>query len=122
VSIIAKKIEPVILDPRINDKISAVSNADVFFDALAPLCDGNQCIFSYAYGFFATKSADFDTLQYTSAQCPPIIGYDAASRPTCAAINREVPTIIERYHISTVIMAANWDRYVSRRKMRFEDS
>jgi SGNH domain-containing protein len=33
------------VDPGINEKISAISKADVFFDALAPLCDSDQCIF-----------------------------------------------------------------------------
>jgi peptidoglycan/LPS O-acetylase OafA/YrhL len=82
---------------------------------------GDSFAANYAYGFFAIKAADFDTLQYTSPRCPPIIGYDAASRPTCAAFNQEVPGIIERYHISTVIMAADWEGYVRRHKMRFED-
>jgi peptidoglycan/LPS O-acetylase OafA/YrhL len=82
---------------------------------------GDSFAANYAYGLFATKAANFDTLQYTSPRCPPIIGYDAASRPTCAAFNQEVPGIIERYHISTVIMAADWEGYVKRQKMRFED-
>ena len=82
---------------------------------------GDSFASHYAYGFSATGSTDFDVLQYTSPQCPPVFGYDAASRPACAAFNSPVPSIIARHGITTVIMAANWHSYVSRRKMRLED-
>ena len=59
--------------------------------------------------------------QYTSAQCPPILDYDAASRPQCHVFNQHVPQMIRENRISTVIMAANWSAYLNRRKLVYED-
>jgi peptidoglycan/LPS O-acetylase OafA/YrhL len=82
---------------------------------------GDSFASNYAYGFFASKTSQFDALLYSSPQCPPIVGYAAASRPQCEAVNKEIPGIIGRFNISTVIMAANWDSYIRRRKIRLED-
>jgi hypothetical protein len=82
---------------------------------------GDSFAASYAYGFFRNDRSNFDVLQYTSPSCPPIVGYHAASRPQCTPFNRNVADIIRRYEISTVIMAANWNVYLKRGKMRYGD-
>ena len=82
---------------------------------------GDSFAASYASGFFDNPRSGFNVLQYTSPQCPPVIGYAAASRPQCAEFNREVIGIIKRYNISTVFMAANWSAYFKRRKMQVDD-
>jgi peptidoglycan/LPS O-acetylase OafA/YrhL len=82
---------------------------------------GDSFAHNYIYGLFRNASAPWHVLAYTSPQCPPVIGYEAASRPQCAAINRSVTSIIKDYDIKTVILAANWQSYVSRRKMTYGD-
>jgi peptidoglycan/LPS O-acetylase OafA/YrhL len=82
---------------------------------------GDSFAASYAYGFFASSTRWMNILQYTSGQCPPIIGYEASSRPTCGPINSWVEDIIKKYNIHTVIMAANWSSYFRRRKMSYDD-
>jgi hypothetical protein len=74
----------------------------------------------YAYGLFANAKS-LDILQYTTPQCPPVIGYQAASRRQCAAFGKRIDAIITRYAITTVILAANWGRYLKRRKLSFGD-
>jgi hypothetical protein len=60
-------------------------------------------------------------LQYTSPQCPPILGYHAASRPECGAFNNGIERVAGQYHVSTVIMVADWSAYIRRRKVSYED-
>ena len=82
---------------------------------------GDSFAASYAYGFFQNDRSNFNVLQYTSPSCPPIVGYDAASRPQCGQFNKDVADIIRRYDISTVIMVANWNIYIKRGKLQYED-
>ena len=82
---------------------------------------GDSFAASYAPGFFADELAQMNVQQYTSAQCPPILDYDAASRPQCHVFNQHVPQMIRENRISTVIMAANWSAYLNRRKLVYED-
>jgi len=82
---------------------------------------GDSFAARYAYGLFASKAAAFDALQFTSPACPPILNYHAASNPSCTPFNAAVPAIIKRHGVSVVIMAANWDSYLRRRKMRLDD-
>jgi peptidoglycan/LPS O-acetylase OafA/YrhL len=82
---------------------------------------GDSFANSYARGFFGNPRARFNILEYTSPRCPPIIGYEAASRPQCTEFNGQVASILERYDITTVVMAANWIAYLKRRKMRQYD-
>jgi hypothetical protein len=81
---------------------------------------GDSFAASYAYGFFAIRSSNFNVLQYTFSLCPPTLGYEA-SRSDCASFNSNVENVIKRFNIDTVIMAANWDYYLRRRKTRYED-
>jgi len=82
---------------------------------------GDSFAASYAYGFFRTKVKAVNVLEYTSPQCPPLIGYEAASRPQCEKFNEVVGDIVKKHHISTVIMAANWTAYIKRRKLQLSD-
>lgn len=82
---------------------------------------GDSFAASYAYGFFRIKGSGVNVLEYTSPQCPPLIGYDAASRPQCRQFNNAVREIVKRHHIATVIMAANWSAYIKRRKLQISD-
>jgi SGNH domain (fused to AT3 domains) len=82
---------------------------------------GDSFAARYAYGFFVNKAADFDVLLYTSPQCPPVFGYEAVSRPQCAPFDKQVVDVIQRFGISTVMIAANWASYIKRKKLHFED-
>jgi peptidoglycan/LPS O-acetylase OafA/YrhL len=82
---------------------------------------GDSFAAHYAEGLVRQQSAKLAVLEYTSPQCPPIIGYEAASRPECAEIDRNALTILTREHISTVILAANWRAYFKRRKLAESD-
>jgi peptidoglycan/LPS O-acetylase OafA/YrhL len=82
---------------------------------------GDSFAANYSYGFFSDKDPKFNVLQFTSPRCPPIIDYDAASRPECTAFNSAVRQIVKRYGISIVIMAANWESYINRRKTSLEE-
>jgi peptidoglycan/LPS O-acetylase OafA/YrhL len=90
----------------------AMSNALLWGDSFAA---------SYARGFFRNEAAPFNVLQYTAPQCPPILGYRAASRPQCTPFNAAVIDVIKRHRVSTVILAANWVDYLRRNKMTAED-
>jgi peptidoglycan/LPS O-acetylase OafA/YrhL len=90
----------------------AASNALLWGDSFAN---------SYARGFFGNERSRFNVLEYTSPQCPPIVGYQAASRPQCGPFDADIAKIVERYDISTVIMAANWSTYFRRRKLGQDD-
>ena len=106
------------------DDVSGWSKEQCFLSRHArsnALLWGDSFAASYAYGFFRNERANFDVLQYTSPSCPPIVGYHAASRPQCAPFNKNVADIIRHYKISTVIMAANWNIYLRRGKMRYGD-
>jgi hypothetical protein len=82
---------------------------------------GDSFAASYAYGFFANKSAGFDVLVYTAPACPPLIGYRAASQPECAGFNAGAAAVVKRFAISTVMLAADWDSYFKRGKIGFGD-
>jgi peptidoglycan/LPS O-acetylase OafA/YrhL len=82
---------------------------------------GDSFAASYAPGFFGDAPADMNIQQYTSAQCPPILDYDAASRPQCRVFNQHVMDVVRRNNITTVIMAANWSAYFNRRKLVYAD-
>jgi len=81
---------------------------------------GDSFAASYAYGLFVARSSNFNVLQYTFSLCPPILGYEA-SRSDCASFNSNMEKVIKRFNIETVIMAANWDYYLRRKKTRYED-
>ena len=82
---------------------------------------GDSFAASYAPGFFGDASSDMNIQQYTSAQCPPILGYEAASRPQCKLFNQHVIEVLRQNDITTVIMAANWSAYLRRRKIEYAD-
>jgi hypothetical protein len=82
---------------------------------------GDSFAAAYAYGFYSRDELNINLLQYTAARCPPIMGYHAASFPECSVFNRNIVNIVRRHAIKTVIMAANWDAYVRRRKLSYED-
>jgi hypothetical protein len=82
---------------------------------------GDSFAAAYAYGFYSRADLNINVLQYTSPRCPPIVGYRAASFPACSAFNRNMVDIVKRHAVTTVIMAANWDAYLRRRKFRYED-
>lgn len=82
---------------------------------------GDSFARSYAYGFFRSGAEALNVLEYTGPQCPPILGYETASRPQCTQFDASVPAIVRRYEISTVIMAANWSSYFNRRKLHYSD-
>jgi peptidoglycan/LPS O-acetylase OafA/YrhL len=82
---------------------------------------GDSFAAAYAYGFYSRDDLSINVLQYTSPRCPPIVGYRAASFPGCSAFNRNMVDIVRRHAIKTVIMAANWDAYLRRRKFSYED-
>ncbi len=89
--------------------------------------DGNALLWgdsfaaAYAYGFYGLNDLKLNVLEYTSPDCPPIVGYHAASRPQCSHFSQNVLDVIRRHAITTVIMAANWDAYVRRHKLSYQD-
>ncbi len=82
---------------------------------------GDSFAWAWAYGFFRSGGSQLEVLQYTSPQCPPILGYHAASHPQCDAFDRDVAMVARRHGASTVIMAANWSTYLRRGKFGFRD-
>jgi peptidoglycan/LPS O-acetylase OafA/YrhL len=50
----------------------------------------------------------YSLIQYTAAGCPPVLSYQAYSRPNCQAFNRRALEIIDRDHIRTVVISAKW--------------
>ncbi len=82
---------------------------------------GDSFAAAYAYGFHARDDLKLNVLEYTSPDCPPIVGYHAASRPQCSRFTQNVVNVVKRHTITTVIMAANWDAYVRRRKLTYQD-
>jgi peptidoglycan/LPS O-acetylase OafA/YrhL len=82
---------------------------------------GDSFAAAHAYGLFHSAHPNMNVLQYTSPQCPPIFGYDAASRPQCAQFSERIVDILRENNISTVIMAANWSAYIKRRKLEYAD-
>jgi peptidoglycan/LPS O-acetylase OafA/YrhL len=81
---------------------------------------GDSFAARYAYGLWKSPLAGLDVLEYTSPQCPPILGYHASSRPECAAISAQVPALLAQHQIRTVILAANWSVYLRSRKLDLE--
>lgn len=57
---------------------------------------------------------DFNTYQYTSAGCPPILEYESYARPSCKNFNENALDMIDRLNIETVILSAKWTDYESR--------
>ena len=55
-----------------------------------------------------------DILQYNLSACPPVLGFDSMSNPPCRAFNDHVFDLIERYHVSGVVVSGRWD-YALRR-------
>ena len=49
-------------------------------------------------------------VQYTSAGCPPILGYASMARPHCHDFNQNALAIIRDFHIKKVILAAHWSQ------------
>jgi peptidoglycan/LPS O-acetylase OafA/YrhL len=82
---------------------------------------GDSFAAAYAYGFYARDDLKLNVLEYASPDCPPIIGYRAASRPQCSTFSQNIVDVVRRHAITTVIIAANWDAYVRRRKLTYED-
>ena len=82
---------------------------------------GDSFAASYAPGFFAEDLAQMNVQQYTFAQCPPILDYDAVSRHKCKTFNQHVMEKLRGNAISTVIMAANWSAYLNRHKLVYAD-
>jgi hypothetical protein len=80
------------VDPRINQKISAVSDADIFFDALAPLCHGTtKCVFKddglYLFGDYGHFTQAGSTRMVASL----LIRLDAAQDPAAARLLKIQP-------------------------------
>ena len=82
---------------------------------------GDSFAAAHAYGVFHSAHPNMNVLQYTSPQCPPIFGYDAASRPQCAQFGERIVDILRENNISTVILVANWSAYIKRRKLQYSD-
>ena len=82
---------------------------------------GDSFAAAYSSGFFGKTRAGVNILQYTSPQCPPIVGYSAASRPECKAFDARLDGIVRENDISTVVMAANWAAYLQRHKIEYAD-
>jgi peptidoglycan/LPS O-acetylase OafA/YrhL len=82
---------------------------------------GDSFAAAHAYGMFHDAHPNMNVLQYTSPQCPPIFGYDAASRPQCARFSERISDILRENNISTVILVANWSVYIKRRKLQYAD-
>jgi hypothetical protein len=90
----------------------SISNAVLWGDSFAA---------SWAHGFFRNPDPLLNVLQYTSPQCPPIVHYEPASRPQCVAFNDAIGSIIREYKIKVVIMVANWESYLRRKKLIYEN-
>ncbi|HEY0340171.1 MAG TPA: acyltransferase family protein, partial [Steroidobacteraceae bacterium] len=82
---------------------------------------GDSFAAAHAYGVFHSAHPNMNVLQYTSPQCPPIFGYDAASRPECEKFSKRIVAILRENNIATVILAANWSAYIKRRKLEYAD-
>lgn len=83
---------------------------------------GDSFAWAWAYGFFHNQGvARPAVLQYTSPQCPPILGYRAVSNPSCTAFNDNLERVVAEFHASTIIMTANWSSYLRRRKLEYGD-
>ncbi len=49
--------------------------------------------------------------QYTTAECPPILGIQVAGRPYCPSINDAVIDRIRQLKPDVVVLSASWDTY-----------
>ncbi|MEQ1616239.1 MAG: SGNH hydrolase domain-containing protein, partial [Hyphomicrobiaceae bacterium] len=56
----------------------------------------------------------FNILQYNLGACAPVLGYDMAGRSDCRIFNDAAQSIIERFGVRTVVLAANWSGYKGR--------
>jgi peptidoglycan/LPS O-acetylase OafA/YrhL len=52
--------------------------------------------------------------QYTSAGCPPMLGFASYAVPHCHDFNQAVFDVIKRMNIQTVILSGRWDLYRDR--------
>ena len=82
---------------------------------------GDSFAAAYSSGFFTSRHADLNVVQYTHPSCPPILDYSAASRPECKDFDERVAGIVRNNAITTVIMAANWSTYLQRHKIQYSD-
>jgi len=82
---------------------------------------GDSFAAAYSAGFFNRPQLPLNVLQYTSPQCPPLLGYSAASRPECKDFDARIAGIVRSNNITTVVMAANWSAYLKRRKIEITD-
>ena len=82
---------------------------------------GDSFAAAYSSGFFASRRADLNIVQYTHPSCPPILDYSAASRPECKDFDERVAEIVRHNDITIVIMAANWSTYLQRHKIQYSD-
>ncbi|MFC5499629.1 acyltransferase family protein [Caenimonas terrae] len=55
-----------------------------------------------------------DYLQYTASACPPVFDYYTAIRPHCREFNDNLPQIISKYGIKTVVMVGRWESLFKR--------
>jgi peptidoglycan/LPS O-acetylase OafA/YrhL len=54
------------------------------------------------------KDLTVNYLQYTASSCPPVFGYYSGAVPNCRVFNDNVPSLLAKYNISTVVMAGRW--------------
>lgn len=59
-------------------------------------------------------SITVNILQYTLSACPPVFDYYTAGRPECQAFNNNLPAILKKYGVSTVVMAGRWESVFKR--------
>lgn len=92
-------------------------------DGISTLLWGDSFADNYAYGLLKAGSSRLSILEYTSPQCPPILGYAAASRPQCERFDADasVKELVAEHRVTTIIMAANWASYIRRHKLSFAD-
>jgi len=56
-----------------------------------------------------------ETVQFTAAGCPPILGISIANRPYCRAVNARAFDKIARMKPDIVLISARWELYVPRK-------
>jgi len=82
---------------------------------------GDSFAAHYATGFLQQQSnIPFFLLRYTSPRCPPIFDYYAASNPECTDFNKAALKLIKENQIDTVIISAQWQSYLERSKLNYQ--
>ena len=56
-----------------------------------------------------------ETVQFTAAGCPPILGMSIANRPHCRAVNARAFDEIARLKPDVVLISARWELYLPRK-------